>query len=78
MQQLEFIVKGGGVLRGFDYEDIAYSLYDLSLAPCVDFETWMQDMTKRIDVQFGYNVRHDNPTNFVTDLIKYGLIMRCV
>lgn len=78
MQQLEFIVKGGGILRGFDYEDIAYSLYDLSLAPCTDFTTWMQDMTRRIDVQFGYTIRHDNPTNFVTDLIKHGLIMRGV
>lgn len=76
--QLEYTVKGGGILRGFTKEDIAYSLYELSLAPSSSFDSWMQDTSTRINTQFGYNISYDNPNAFVNDLARHGLIMRSV
>jgi len=74
--QLEYTVKGGGILRGFTKEDIAYSLYELSLAPSSSFNNWMKGTSTRINTQFGYNISYDNPTNFVNDLARHGLIIR--
>lgn len=74
--QLEYTVKGGGILRGFTKEDIAYSLYELSLAPSSSFDNWMQGTSTRINTQFGYNINYDNPTDFVNDLARHGLIIR--
>ena len=76
--QLEYTVKGGGILRGFTKEDIAYSLYELSLAPSSCFQDWLQDTASRINVQFGYVIRYEYPHHFVDDLARHGLIMRSV
>ena len=74
--QIKLTVKGGGVLYGFDYNDIALGLYELSLAPSESFEDWMRKTAKRIDVQFGYPIRSDNSEEFVADLITFGLLTR--
>ena len=76
--QLEYTVKGGGILRGFTKEDIAYSLYELSLAPSCCFQDWLQDTATRINTQFGYVIRYQYPHHFVDDLARHGLIMRSV
>tara|TARA_R110000822_G_scaffold164392_3_gene304749 strand:+ start:1295 stop:1528 length:234 start_codon:yes stop_codon:yes gene_type:complete len=76
--QLEYTVKGGGILRGFTKEDIAYALYELSLAPSSSFTEWLQDTASRINTQFGYVIRDQYPNHFVDDLARHGLIMRSV
>lgn len=72
--QIKLTVKGGGTLYGFDYNDIALGLYELSLAPSESLEDWMCSTAKRIETQFGYIVRYDNTDNFVFDLIMCGLL----
>lgn len=76
--QLEYTVKGGGILRGFTKEDIAYALYELSIAPSSSFTEWLQDTSSRINTQFGYVIRDQYPHHFVDDLARHGLIMRSV
>ena len=79
---LRYTVKSGGILQGKDKQEVALSLYDLSLAPSTSFIGWMQDTTKRIHIQFGYDIKlpdsylsYEVANAFVTELEKFGLLV---
>ena len=78
MHKVEYVVKGGGILRGKTKQDIAFALYELSLAPSDTFQQWMVSTCKRIHTQFGWNVSSDSPDSFVDDLELHGLIQEKV
>lgn len=75
MHKLRYTMKGGALFTGVDKYHIVEQLAESSFAPHNNLQDWMCGCSKRIKIQFGYDIDYYNADSFVDQLVFYGLLI---